>query len=234
MKIAELFSNLRSPTSNLEESYKDFGSIFVSKTLEFDDTASPHSARDQAKYIEQRFVKLQRYMERGDISYWIGRINGTSSLVEFEREVYKFRQALNGAAMEMEARTPQYSRVYDDAISMTIVQLENFVAARKLCSGMRICIKSKPSDFDSYYDEGDLFLVTFKSSPLKFVVQTNHMMEDEYAIWDSGNQEIDVGELVLRSVINYVASDHYFIDSKFPGLGRILDDISAFLAGDEF
>ena len=236
MKITELFSNL-SRTALLEESYKDFKRIFISKTLELDRSSVLKSAQEQAERIERRFVNLQRYMERGDISYWIGRINGTSSLAEFEREVYNLRQAFHEAEMEMEARTPQYSKVYDDAVFMTIVQLENHAAARKLCGGMNICIRSNPSDFASYYEDGDLFLVTLKSSPQKFIVQTNHMMHDGYVIWDSENRDIDVEEFVMRSGIEYVDSDHLIIGRERSLLWRFIDDIDdilALLPGDEF
>ena len=190
MKIKELFEE-----NVLLESYKDAERIFATTyKLALGDRMGDHNAVQVSKMDLQRF---KDYASRGligpkekDISKWIGLANSSKTHHEAYSWLLKFRGVLSDA----EDKIPSFELIVDRSnIKITII--ENFAAAKKLCSNMRVCVRSNAQDFETYSSTGALFLVELNGK--KYIYEYDKRTEGG-TFWDSSNEEHDPIDILTR------------------------------------
>mgnify|MGYP006426293895 CR=1 FL=1 len=123
-----------------------------------------------------------------DISQWIGMANRVETREEADEFFREFVMAIGRANDKL----PDYEDIYKDN-TIEIIKLENYAAAKKLCSGMQLCIRSSEEDFEKYDNDGVLFLI--KTRKNNYVYEYDKFNEDG-GLWDRGNQEVDIEKFV--------------------------------------
>ena len=187
MKIKDLF-----------ESYKDAERIFATAySLALGDRMGERNAIQVGGMDLHRF---KDYASKGliepknkDISKWIGLANSAKTHHEAYSWLLKFRGVLSDA----EDKIPSFELIVNRP-NIKITFIENFAAAKKLCSNMRVCIRSNAQDFETYNSTGALFLVELKGK--KYVYEYDKRTEGG-TFWDSSNEEHDPIDILRRSGI---------------------------------
>lgn len=174
----------------LTESYSDF-EVAIHYAL-MDHYGSlindPRTAKLMAKGKAQQFKEYANNNwitgREKDVGYWTKQLNTNTSFIT------KFNIMLSDIE---ETRIPDYEEIPANN-GITFYRVDNFAAARKLCTQTRWCIFSDSGQFDSYGKKGNKLYMAIRGNK-KFMIEWNKSNQD-FGIWNANNDEIEPHEFM--------------------------------------
>ena len=209
---------------DLFESYKDANRIIsdvyvLGLGARMGDTNARNVGLMDIKRFKDHASKGRIPSNLKDISMWIGLANKAKT----HDDAYSWILSFRGILSDAEDKLPDFDEIISKP-NIKITHIANFAAAKKLCSNMRVCVRSSQKDFDMYNKYGALFLVELKGK--KYVYEYDKRTGGG-TFWDSSNEEHDPIEILSAAGVQSLPKIYYHNNNVEDALEFLNDELSS-------